>query len=212
MKKELLFMVLLFSCCLADNKEDKETSYCFTQATKPIKMVRDVEKKVQIQNADSLLMILKKINKCFEINYTFEENEIIEYEEFDLEKNKLFLIKLEPHTKIKALGNDPVINLIGFFNGKYYFNFTPSVYHDDFRFLKRGSGFIVFEYYSSSVGYTQLIVINVKSKEFFISERIQETETLILESINLTEKEFKVLDEKNNELKKDIKQSQWIFC
>ncbi len=210
--KNVFFLIMFLSAIsCVDSKSNKEDESRVFQAEKPAVLSESIDS-IPNQRSGFSETTLKKINHCLKIDYEIESKEILDHEEIDVGEKKLYLVKLEPKVPIKALGNDPIANLVVLYDEHYYYINIPSVYSDDFNLLDKRQDLVIFEYYSSPVGYTQLIIIDLNSSKLFFSDKILETEELILESINLSKNEFKVNDEKGNELKKRFKSSRWLSC
>jgi len=207
----ILMTCLLVVSCLDSKRNNKDSSHQIP-STKEVGAIDSQQDSVAQQKIESPEFTLESINSCIKVNYEFQDREIIEKQDINIDNKRLFLIKIEPMVPIEALGNDPIANLVFLVGESNRYVNIPSVYSEDFKLLDNRKDLVIFEYYSSPVGYTQLMIIDTTSGELFESDKIQETEELLLASIDIGRNRFIVIDEKGNKQVKHHKQKKWLLC
>ncbi len=110
----------------------------------------------------------------------FPENKPLGFDSIAFEEYAVGYVQIAYYESSDRWNVEPVYNLLFLkSNGEFCYSIIPSSYPDDFGFLKQSDLRIVFEHYSSAVGFRKYYVFDKKRREFWISGRYDESETIV---------------------------------
>lgn len=137
-------------------------------------------------NTDSIEYAKRLLLENGIVRGDFPEDKIIAFQELYYSDKSIGLIQIE-YNENEGWNEEPNYNILfkRDFNGLFCYEIIPSAYPEDFTVYFRSEDCIIFEYYSSSVGYSQFYIYQKENDEFYLTSKFDEAEKLYIKEIDI---------------------------
>lgn len=178
----------------------------------PIEAHTDSQPTELVAPGDSIEVAFQLLRFNDIISKNFPKTNILFYKSVALAEAKVYLVKLEYFEQDDKWNKDPIYNIIlveGKGSTKCY-EIIPSAYIEDLSIIDATNKLIMFEYYSSPVGYSEIIIYSINGNLLYKTDEIDESDSIDLSSINLDSMKAKLMNKEKSSLL--INQEEWDYC
>ena len=144
----------------------------------------------------------------------YPKSGILSQETIEIESYKIRIAKFAYDTTLKQDTIVPIQNILYTRNDTEIvcYKLIPAINEDDFRYLFEKDSFLVFDNYSSPLGYTELYLYNSQNNELLKSEKLDEADQFDSVSFKVNRMSFKVSNYADSIVTKKLQKIDWDSC
>lgn len=186
----MIIVLLTFASCNQNHESIRDVDDARVDTIRSV-LVNKVSNEVAKTKSDSIDFAYRLLLKCGLINNVFLIKDLISISTYPMQRDlDVSLIKINGNKGFNDFNGGAIYNILLVhkeFEVKSSKWFT-SVYEDDFILYRNLDTFLVFDSYSSPVGYSIFVFLKKNSQELFVSDRLDEGD-----KIDLTDVDFEKL-------------------